>query len=81
MLCETVASVERTGRLVVVDSGHVAYGASAEIVAAVLGRLDPAGLKAPPARVGLPDAPVPASGESEYYPGPKDVVRVVEEML
>jgi pyruvate/2-oxoglutarate/acetoin dehydrogenase E1 component len=80
-IAPVVESVARTGRLVVVDTGHAAYGASAEIVAAALGRLNPAALKAPPARVGLPDLPAPACCERAYYPGPADVARRAAEML
>ena len=76
-----VNSVRRTGRLVVVDTGHVAYGATAEVVAATLGKLAPAELKAPPVRIALPDLPVPACCEQQYYPGPRDIVRAVVGML
>ena len=81
MIEPVVDSVRRTGRLVVVDTGHAAYGAAAEIVAAALGRLAPAKLKAPPVRIALPDLPVPACCEQRYYPGPPDIVRAVVNML
>jgi len=66
-------SVRRTGRLVVVDTGHLSYGAAAEIVAATAERVPPGAMKAPPARVALPDVPVPACSEKTYYPGPETV--------
>lgn len=75
------ASLARTGRLVVVDTGHVAYGASAEIVSAVAERVSPSAWKAAPVRIGLPDLPAPACCEREYYPGPETIVRRVLAMV
>jgi len=72
-----VRSCKETHRLVVVDTGHVMYGASAEIVAAVAERCKLKGV----VRVGLPDSPVPANNERDYFPGPDDVVRAVESIL
>ncbi|HET6430588.1 MAG TPA: transketolase C-terminal domain-containing protein [Phycisphaerae bacterium] len=74
-------SVRRTGRLVVVDTGHVSYGAAAEIVAATAERVSPSAMKAAPARVALPDVPAPACSEKTYYPGPKTVADRVRSML
>jgi pyruvate dehydrogenase E1 component beta subunit len=62
-------SLHRTGRLVVVDTAWMKGGVCAEIgcLAAEKGFAD---LKAPVARVGLPDAPAPAGAtlERAYYP-------------
>ena len=66
-------SVEKTGRLVVVDSGPRLFGATAEIVAQVVEGVGPAALKAAPIRIGTPDAPVPACSEATYFPGVPDV--------
>ena len=71
LICE---SLGRTGRLIVVDTGHVQYGIGGEIIAQVLERVAPASLKASPQRIGTPDTPVPACSESTYYPGSDDVV-------
>ena len=76
-----VESVRRTGRLVVVDTGHLSYGAAAEIVAATVERVPPAAMKAPPARVALPDEPVPACSEKTYYPGPETVADRVRSLI
>ncbi|MHC4718215.1 MAG: alpha-ketoacid dehydrogenase subunit beta [Planctomycetota bacterium] len=76
-----VESVERTGRLVVVDTGHVSFGASAEIVAATLERLSPSALKAAPTRVAVPDVPAPACSERTYYPGPDTVAERVRSIM
>jgi 2-oxoisovalerate dehydrogenase E1 component len=64
-----VASVRKTGRLVVADTGWRLFGISAEIVALAaeqcFGRL-----AAPPQRVALPDAPTPTSKAlaDHFYP-------------
>jgi pyruvate/2-oxoglutarate/acetoin dehydrogenase E1 component len=56
---ETVlASVAKTGRLLVVDEDYKSFGLSGEI-AATIAEQDPTMLKAPFARVTYPDVPVP----------------------
>ena len=70
-ICE---SVRKTGLLVVVDTGHIQFGPSGEIVSQVLESVGPAALTAAPRRIGMPDTPVPACSESTYYPGVDDVV-------
>jgi pyruvate dehydrogenase E1 component beta subunit len=77
-----VASVERTGRLVVAHEAveHGGFGAeiAAQVQAAAFDFLD-----APIARVGAPFAPVPFSPplEDAYLPGSADVVLAVREMI
>jgi len=69
-------SLHKTGRLVVVDTAWMKGGVCAEIgcLAAEKGFAD---LKAPVARVGLPDSPAPAGHVLElfYYP---DVARIAD---
>lgn len=56
---ETVlASVAKTGRLVVVDEDYHSFGLSGEILASVV-EADPGLLRAAPRRVTTPDAPIP----------------------
>ena len=64
------ASVEKTGRLLVVDGGWRTCGMAGEIIARVTEEVAPRTLRRPPARVTLPDAPAPTSGplEKAYYP-------------
>ena len=64
-------SVRRSGRLLVVDTGHRVLGMGAEIVAAVTER-EFGYLQAPPRRLGLPDRPA-ASARSKA--GAKSSVR------
>lgn len=54
-----IASVDKTGRLLVVDEDYMSYGVSGEIIASVVeaGTL----LKAPPKRIAFPDIPIPFS--------------------
>jgi len=61
-----LASLHKTGRLLVVDTGWMKGGVCAEIgcLAAERGYTD---LKAPVARVGLPDIPTPAGYTLEQY--------------
>ena len=60
-----LASVARTGRLVVVDEDYLSFGMSGEVVATVVER-DPTLLKAPAVRVANPDTPVPYAHSLEY---------------
>ena len=80
--CDTiVASVRKTGRLLVVDGGWKSFGVSAEIAAVVSEAAWPA-LKGPVARVALPDAPAPASRhlEAVYYQHSADIVRAARSL-
>jgi pyruvate/2-oxoglutarate/acetoin dehydrogenase E1 component len=69
-----IASVARTGRAVVADSGWRTAGAAAEIAAEVAEGAF-AELRAPIARVTLPDVPAPSSRleEQAYYPGAEQI--------
>jgi len=71
-----IASVERTGRLLVVDGGWRTCGLAGEIIARVVEALPPRVLKHRPMRMTLPDAPAPTSGplERAYYTTEADIV-------
>jgi acetoin:2,6-dichlorophenolindophenol oxidoreductase subunit beta len=73
-----IASVRKTGRLVVADPAWRTGGVAAEVIARVAEEA-PAALRAPPRRVTLPDAPAPASPalERRYYPMASDVEAAV----
>lgn len=64
-----LASVRKTGRLLVVDTGAASFGVAAEIVCRVCERLGTK-LKRAPERIGLPYHPAPTSWMSAktYYP-------------
>jgi pyruvate dehydrogenase E1 component beta subunit len=70
-----VASVRKTGRLVVAEPGWRMYGAAAEIIATVtetLGRH----MRSRPRRVAWPQSAVPTSSklEEQFYPSSDDIV-------
>jgi pyruvate dehydrogenase E1 component beta subunit len=76
------ASVQKTGRLVIADAAWETCGAAAEISAAVTSRVFQH-LKAPVARVTLPNTPAPMSAplEKAYYPTATHIVAAVEKLL
>jgi 2-oxoisovalerate dehydrogenase E1 component len=76
---ETIlASVEKTGRLVVLDLARRTCGAAAEIIATVTTEAFHA-LKGPPIRITLPDIPIPFSPELEKAVVPDE--EAIEEAL
>jgi pyruvate dehydrogenase E1 component beta subunit len=76
------ASVQKTGRLVVVDGAWATCGVAAEIAATVAGEAFQY-LRAPIVRVTLPDTPAPMSAplEQAYYPDAHTIVAAVEKLL
>jgi pyruvate/2-oxoglutarate/acetoin dehydrogenase E1 component len=77
-----VASVSRTGRVVVADGGWRTAGASADIAAEIAERAFDH-LLAPVGRVTLPDAPAPASRAEEqmYYPGAEQIAAMTRVLM
>lgn len=75
-------SVEKTGRMVVVDGGWKTCGIASEI-SALIAENAFKHLKAPIKRVTLPDVPAPASCvlENVYYRKSKDIIKVIEEVF
>ena len=65
-----VASVSKTGRLLVLDGGWSPCGMAGEVIASLIERVSPATLKKSPIRVTLPFSPAPTSRvlEKAYYP-------------
>lgn len=60
-----LASVAKTGRLVVVDEDYQSFGVSGEVVATVTDH-DPGLLRVPVQRVAVPDVPIPYARPLEY---------------
>ena len=58
-------SVAKTGRLVVVDEDYLSFGLSGEVIATVVEH-DPSALRSAPARVAVPDVPIPYAHVLEY---------------
>lgn len=77
-----LASVDKTGHLVVVDTSWARYGFAAEVAALVAEKaLDR--LKAPVRRVTPPDCPAPVSKplEDAFHPNPLTIVRACLDVL
>lgn len=78
LICD---SVEKTGRIIVIDPGHTLYGAASEIITRLLEALPPSKLASQPIRIGLPDTPIPASSESTYFVTPDNITSIVKRSL
>ncbi len=76
-----VASVTKTGRLIVVDEDYRSFGMSGEVIASVAER-DP-GLLRHVSRVCVPDVPIPYARELEHavLPGPDRIRAAVREAV
>jgi acetoin:2,6-dichlorophenolindophenol oxidoreductase subunit beta len=77
-----VASVRKTGRLLVVDEAYLNFGVQAEVIATVTERAF-AALKAAPRRLGNPNVPVPFAPplQDEVLPGQARIEAAICEML
>lgn len=77
-----LASVKKTGRMVVVDGGWKTCGVGAELATLVMEKAF-GYLRSPIKRVSLPDAPAPASSvlEKVYYPDSDNIIASVKEIL
>jgi len=66
---EILDSVQKTGRLLVVDGDWKSCGMASEIITSVLEKIDIKSLKNSPKRITLPDSPAPTSKvlEEQYY--------------
>ncbi len=75
-------SVRKTGRLLVVDAGWTTLGVAGEIIARVTEEIF-SSLKTAPARLALPDLPIPSSPAlaKDFYPGYRQIVERVLVML
>jgi pyruvate dehydrogenase E1 component beta subunit len=77
-----LASVRKTGRLIVADTAWSLCGLSAEVAAVAAEQAFDA-LKAPVRRIALPDIPTPTTPSLErvYYPGAGQIVAAACELL
>jgi pyruvate dehydrogenase E1 component beta subunit len=80
---EILKSVQKTGRLVVVDGGWTNSGFASEVIACVTEQIHPNSLKSSPRRVTLTSAPAPASIALEkiYYTSAEEVAATVKTVL
>jgi pyruvate/2-oxoglutarate/acetoin dehydrogenase E1 component len=77
-----MASVKKTGRVIVADSGHINVGFSAEVSARIVEQGFEY-LLAPPLRIGPPDHPASTSHYemNDYYPTAKTIIEAAIELL
>jgi pyruvate/2-oxoglutarate/acetoin dehydrogenase E1 component len=82
-IIDIIKSVKKTKKLVVVDSGWISSGFSAELVAKVVENIEASCLISPPVRIALPDAPAPTASvlEKEYYTSVEDIVLIVKKIF
>ncbi|KHK97230.1 pyruvate dehydrogenase [Microbacterium mangrovi] len=76
-----VASVAKTGRLIVVDEDYASFGVSGEVIATVAERV-PGSLRFA-SRVAVPDVPIPYAHDLEYavLPTPERIEAAVREAV
>src|SRR3989344_993995 len=81
-LGKILKSVQKTGRLLTVDTGFKQFGIGAEVVSEVVANCF-SSLKTPPVRMGLPDHPTPSSRGlvPGFYPDATSILRNVGRML
>jgi pyruvate dehydrogenase E1 component beta subunit len=82
-ITNVISSVEKTGRLCVVDGSWKNCGLAGEIIASVLEKINLAKLHTNPIRITLPDAPAPTSYNLEkiYYPTQDDLVNKAKALV
>ena len=78
-----IDSVNKTKKLIVVDSGWKSSGFSSEIITSVVENIMPGTLLKTPKRITLPDAPAPTSRvlEQAYYTKVEEIIESVEELI
>ena len=78
-----LASVKKTGRLLIADEDYLGYGMSGEISATIAENLDTLALKAPVMRLAVPNIPIPYSRPLEEFAIPqiRGIVEAVEKLM
>jgi pyruvate/2-oxoglutarate/acetoin dehydrogenase E1 component len=78
-----LASVKKTGRLLVADEDYLSFGLSGEIAALIAENLDSVALKAPIKRLAVPDVPIPYSRPLEQFVIPQvdAIVKAVQRVM
>ncbi|MCR2043403.1 alpha-ketoacid dehydrogenase subunit beta [Anaerosalibacter massiliensis] len=77
-----IKSVEKTGKLLIIDEGHKSYGISGEITMKIMDDIFYS-LDAPVKRLGTADVPLPFSPALEFplIPDEKDIEKAIREMI
>ena len=78
-----LASVMKTKRLLVIDSGWKTCGMASEVISSIIEELPLNTLIDPPRRITLPDCPAPSSEihEKDYYPNEKTIIKLISEFF
>jgi pyruvate dehydrogenase E1 component beta subunit len=78
-----IASILKTGNLIVVDGGTRTCSFASEVITSVMESIKPSLMKNPPIRITLPDAPAPTSKELEkhYYISKSDIIAAATMMM
>lgn len=78
-----IESVKKTRRLLVLDSGNLFAGFSAEILASICEKIDLNTLVSKPLRIALPNAPAPTPTvlENSYYPSIEYITKKTLELF
>ncbi len=77
-----IASVKKTGYLIVADEDYESYGLTSEVIS-IISEMGFNYLKAAPKRVAYPDIPVPYSRNMEVFslPDKNKIIKAVKEMM
>jgi pyruvate dehydrogenase E1 component beta subunit len=77
-----ISSLKKTGLLLTIDTGHIMYGISSELISSIVSH-DIKLLKKNPIRLGLPDIPTPSSRGyvKDYYPNSKNIINSITNLL
>ena len=77
-----IASVEKTGRLLVADTAFKTGSVAGELISQIVETAFGA-LKKAPVRIASPDHPVPTSPfmSADYYPGPRQIAEAIIDMV
>ena len=80
---EIILSVNKTGRLLVVDGDWSSCGIASEIIASIMEKVNLDALKSSPKRITLPDAPAPTSKTLEqlYYIKEEQIIETIIELV
>lgn len=78
-----LASVAKTGRLLIADEDYLGFGMTGEISAIIAENLDTVVLKAPVMRLAVPNVPIPFSRPLEQFviPQVSSIVEAVEKLM
>ena len=77
-----IKSIRKTGKLLIIETGHKLFGVGAEIISAIYENHH-LFLKSPPSRIGLPESPTPStrSLSNIYYPNSMNIMKEIVKQL